>query len=173
LIHLGPIAYECDPALVTAFENGRICVTPQGWMRRREPDGRVKTKRWAEAEQVLSRAVLAVMSEEDIRHDPSLEAFFAKLSQIMVLTRAERGGTVYQNGGSWDFPAYPMNQIDPTGAGDIFAAALHIVLAQSGSLEYAVQIAARLAGLSVSRVGPASAPTPQEIQEALETPGRL
>jgi sugar/nucleoside kinase (ribokinase family) len=169
LIHLGPIAYEIDPAMVTAFENGRICVTPQGWMRRRDSDGRVQTKRWAEAEQVLSQAALAVMSEEDIRHDPGLETFFAKLSQIMVLTRAERGGTVYQDGGSWDFPAYPMAQVDPTGAGDIFATALHIVLAQSGSLEYATQIAARLAGLSVGRVGVASAPTPQEIAEALKT----
>lgn len=169
LIHLGPIAYEIDPAMVPAFENGRICVTPQGWMRRREPDGRVKTKPWDEAEYILSRAVLAVMSEEDIRHDPSLETVFAKLVQLMVLTRAERGGTVYQNGGSWDFPAYPVTQVDPTGAGDIFAAALHIMLAQSGNLDYAIQIAARLAGISVSRVGSASAPTPQEVQAALET----
>jgi sugar/nucleoside kinase (ribokinase family) len=142
-------------------------------MRRRDPDGRVQTKPWVEAEYILGRAVLAVMSEEDIRHDPSLEALFAQFSQLMVLTRAERGGTVYQSGGSWDFPAYPMAQVDPTGAGDIFAAALHIMLAQSGNLEYAIQIAARLAAISVSRVGLASAPNSQEVQEALETSGTL
>lgn len=168
LVHLGPIAYEIEPDIVSAFENSPICVTPQGWMRRREPDGRVQTVTWDTADQVLPRAALTVLSEEDIRHDPGLIHEFARLAPLVVLTRAERGGTIYHNGTSWDFPAEPADQVEPTGAGDVFATALHIAYHQTGSFDRAIRIAAFLAAQSVRRVGLASAPTAEEIAQAFD-----
>jgi sugar/nucleoside kinase (ribokinase family) len=166
LVHLGPIAYEVDPAFATAFENSPICVTPQGFMRYREPDGLVRTVPWAAAEQVLSRARLTVLSEEDIRHDPGLETVFARIAPLMVMTRAERGCTVYQHGQGRDFPADQVEQVEPTGAGDIFAVALHIALDRLGDLDRAVRVATYLAGRSVTRIGFDSAPKPDEVEEA-------
>lgn len=166
LVHLAPIAYEVDPAFVSVFEDRPICVTPQGFMRLREPDGLVRTVPWADAEQVLSRARLTVLSEEDIRHDPSLETVFAQYAPLMVMTRAERGCTVYQNGQSRDFPAEKVDQVEPTGAGDIFAAVLHVALDRLGDLDRAVRMATFLAGRSVTRVGFAGAPTPEEVEQA-------
>ena len=168
LVHLAPIAYEVDPTLMSAFGGSPICVTPQGWMRHREPDGRVRAVPWDAAAEVLPRARLTVLSEEDIRHDPGLEQVFAVLAPTMVVTRAQRGGTIYQAGQPRDFAAYPVEQIDPTGAGDIFATALHVALHRLGDLDLAITIAARLAGQSVRRVGYASAPTPAEVSEAFE-----
>jgi sugar/nucleoside kinase (ribokinase family) len=166
LVHLGPIAYEVDPAFVSVFDDRPICVTPQGFMRLREPDGLVVTVPWDDAEQVLSRARLTVLSEEDIRHDPGLEAVFARYAPLMVMTRAERGCTVYQNGHPRDYPADKVEQVEPTGAGDIFAVALHIALDRLGDLDRAVQMATFLAGRSVTRVGFAGAPTPEEVEQA-------
>jgi sugar/nucleoside kinase (ribokinase family) len=168
LIHLAPIAYEIDPALATAFGDSPVCVTPQGWMRRREPDSRVSPAPWDAADLVLPHAALTVLSEEDIRHDPGLEAVFARLAPLLVLTRAERGGTVYQNGRAQHFPSIPVKQVDPTGAGDIFATALHIALHRTGSLDRALRIATQLAGRSVTRRGIASVPTPAEVAQAFE-----
>jgi hypothetical protein len=105
LIHIAPIAYEVDPAFFTFFDQGAICVTPQGFMRHREPDGLVTTVHWADAEKTLPHARLTVFSEEDIRHDPSLEKTFARLAPVAVITRAERGGTVYQGDKVYDFKA--------------------------------------------------------------------
>lgn len=166
LIHLAPIAYEVDPAFSTAFGDHPICVTPQGWMRRREADGRVTTIPWAAAGQVLPRARLTVLSEEDIRHDPSLESVFAGMAPLMALTRAERGGTLYLSGQPADYPAYPATLVDPTGAGDVFATALHIALDRLGDLNRAIKVATYLAAGSVTRAGFDSAPKPEEVARA-------
>jgi sugar/nucleoside kinase (ribokinase family) len=169
LIHLAPVANEVDPAFVFAFGSNPICVTPQGWMRQQGPDKRVFFIPWKSADQVLPRARLVVLSEEDIQHDPGLETVFANLAPILVVTRAERGGTVYQGRQRHEFPARQIEQVEPTGAGDIFATALHITLDRLNDLDRAVQVAAWLAGQSVSRVGFAGAPTPQEVVQTLNT----
>jgi len=168
LVHLGPIAYEVDPAFASAFDQGAICVTPQGFMRFREPDGLVSTVAWDDAEQVLSRARLTVLSEEDIRHNPGLEDAFARIAPLLVLTRAARGGTVHRDAQTFDFPADLVEQVEPTGAGDVFATVLHIALDRLGDLDRAIRVATFLAGRSVTRVGFASAPTPDEVAQAWE-----
>jgi len=168
LVHLGPLAYEVDPAMMGVFGDSPICVTPQGWMRHRAPDGLLSSIPWNGAEQVLPRATLTVLSREDIDHDPGLEHVFAQLAPLMVMTRAELGGTLYQNGVARDFPAQPADLVDPTGAGDIFATTLHIALDRLGDLDRAILVATRIAAISVTRAGLASAPTPEEVEQAWE-----
>ena len=167
LVHLAPIADEVEASFVDAFPEARLCVTPQGWMRLRAPDNRVLTRDWAQAEQVLPRCALAVLSEEDIHHAPELERAYAQLAPLLVLTRAERGGTVYAAEQNFDFPAYPVARaVDPTGAGDVFTTALHIALARLGELAPALRVAAYVAARSVTRVGLAGAPTADEVARA-------
>lgn len=171
LIHLGPIAYEIDPGFASAFPGRPICVTPQGWMRRREPDDRVATVPWEAAGQVLPQARLAVLSDEDIRHDPDLEQTFSRLAPLLIMTHAARGVTVYDQGVRRDFPAYPVNEVEPTGAGDVFATVMHIALDRLGDLDRAIQVALYLAACSVTRVGFAGAPRPHEIEQAWQLAG--
>jgi len=171
LVHLAPIAYEVDPAFVSAFGDRPICVTPQGFMRQREPDGLVTATPWTSAQQVLSRAALTVLSEEDIRHAPALEGVFAGMGSLVVVTRAERGGTIYRDGVPSDYAAVPVTQVSPTGAGDVFAVALHIALHQLGDVERAIALASYLGAQSVTRAGFASAPTAEEIAEAWRRAG--
>ncbi len=166
LVHLGPICYEVTPEFVNAFGHDRICITPQGFMRKREPDGLITTIPWLEAPDVLPHARLTVLSEEDIRHDPGLETVFAELSPLLVVTRAAQGGTFYIQGAQRGYTAYPAQQVDPTGAGDVFAAALHIALDRLGDIDRALTVATYLAGQSVTRVGFASAPTADEVTHA-------
>jgi sugar/nucleoside kinase (ribokinase family) len=166
LVHIAPIAYEVDPAFFTAFEGGAICVTPQGFMRRREQDGLVTTVRWDDAASTLPHARLVVLSEEDIHHDPGLEFVFAQRAPLVVLTRAERGGTIHYHGETRDFAAIEVEQVDPTGAGDVFATVLHSALDRLGDLDRAITVAAYLAGRSITRVGFDSAPTPDETAAA-------
>jgi len=169
LVHFGPIAYEVAPEFATAFDNARICITPQGWMRLREKDGRVRTVHWRDAADVLPHSTVTIMSEEDIRHDPDLEAAFAELAPMLILTRAEHGGTVHQRAQSTDFTAYEVaTQTDPTGAGDIFATTFHIAFARFGDLHRALRAATYIAGVSVTRAGFASAPSASEVTQAWE-----
>lgn len=171
LIHIAPIAYEIDPALFTYVETGAICVTPQGFMRQRDPDGLVRPAPWDDAAEALPHTRLTVFSEEDIRHDPGLAHTFAQLAPLSILTRAERGGTVYQGARTYDFDAVATEQVDPTGAGDIFATVLHIAYDRLDDLHSAIKVAAYLAARSVTRTGFDSAPKPTEVAAAWRLAG--
>jgi len=151
LVHLGPIAYEVDPSFMTAFVKCRVCVTPQGWMRRREPDNRVTTVDWPAADEVVSRAVLTVMSREDIRHDPNLELCLPAWLPSWWSRMACTAAWFIVGVSPQSFEAIEVEQLDPTGAGDVFATALHIAWDRLGDLDRAIRVAARLAGQSVCR----------------------
>ncbi len=54
-------------------------------------------------------------------------------------------------------PAFPVTAIDPTGAGDVFVAALMVGLSQEWPLEDSLKLATAAAALSVGRLGGTSA----------------
>ena len=60
-----------------------------------------------------------------------------------------------------------VNLVHPTGAGDVFAASLLASLHLLDHMQAAIQTAAYLAAISVTRVGLDSAPTPEEVEQAL------
>ncbi|HKS69680.1 MAG TPA: PfkB family carbohydrate kinase, partial [Ktedonobacterales bacterium] len=61
------------------------------------------------------------------------------------------------------YPGYPAREMDPTGAGDVFAAALLAALAEGRSPATAMDFANRVAALSVEGEGLAGVPTRGEL----------
>ncbi|MBI5669203.1 MAG: hypothetical protein HZC41_14455 [Chloroflexi bacterium] len=167
LVHLAPLTGEVDPRIADCFKQSTVMLTLQGWLRRWDSSGRVSFKRWFDPA-VLQAIDIVVFSEEDIREAPELEGEFARAVKHLFVTRAERGGTYYQQGEAIPFTTPQVQQVHPTGAGDVFASALLASLLRlDGDLWRAAQVAARLAALSVTRVGLDSAPTPAEVEQAL------
>ncbi len=66
----------------------------------------------------------------------------------------------------------PGPPVDTTGAGDVFAAYLNTYLAEGGSLAEALAAASTAAGIKVSRRGAQSAPSREEVEEALRSEKR-
>jgi sugar/nucleoside kinase (ribokinase family) len=167
LVHLAPIIGEGDPGIAHLFKDAIVLLTLQGWLRRVDADGRVRFKRWHDPNP-LKWIDMVVFSEEDIVEDPDMEQNFAQSVSNLFVTRAERGGTYYRNGDplTYDTPQVPM--VNPTGAGDVFAASL---LASLPALNYdlfaATRVAARLGAICVTRPGLEGTPTPEEAQMAL------
>lgn len=167
LVHLAPLTDEVDPNIVYEFLDATILATPQGWMRCWDDDRRVHFKRWFEPEIIKSIDII-VFSEEDIIEAPELEAEIAAIANTLIVTRGDKGGTIYQNGEASTYEAYPVTETEVTGAGDVFAASLLASLPQVNyDIQAAVQVAARLAAISVTRTGTDSYPTPTEIQDTL------
>jgi sugar/nucleoside kinase (ribokinase family) len=168
LVHLAPLTDEVEPQIAYDFPNAMVLLTLQGWLRRWDADGRVHFKRWFDRE-VLKAIDIVVFSEEDIAEAPELEAEFAGAVPHLFVTRAERGGTYYRDGQPISYTTPLVEMVHPTGAGDVFAAGLlcaqHVL---SPDLTVAVQVAARLAATSVTRVGLESAPRADEVQQALD-----
>lgn len=150
IVHLAPIAGELDPTLATHFTNSLLGLTPQGWLRTWQEDGRVYPHYWKEARDILPLAAAVVLSEEDLA-EPDWLAQFRRWTRLLVLTQGPRGCTVFMANEERYIPAPETSELDPTGAGDIFAAAFFIRLFQTkGNPWEAAQFANRIAALSVT-----------------------
>ena len=95
IVHLGPVAQEVEPGLVRNFPEALIGVTPQGWMRAWQGDGRVYSSEWPEASFVLERADAAVISIEDVGGDESRVDEMAASCQVLAVTEAAEGARLY------------------------------------------------------------------------------
>jgi sugar/nucleoside kinase (ribokinase family) len=166
IVHIAPIANEIAPDMASAFDGSRLLVTPQGWMRRRDDEDRVRFKPWDDLE-TLRRADLVVISEEDIAAAPDLEATYAATTRRLVVTHGETGGRYYLDGERFAYAAAEVKPVDPTGAGDIFAASMIAAWHLRDDIHAAVGIAARLAALSTTRPGISGVPTPDEVRAVL------
>ncbi len=167
LVHLAPIAGEIDPQMAHCFKDATVLLTLQGWLRRWDADGRVHFKRWYDPD-VLKSINIVVFSEEDIVESPQLEQEFAGSVEHLFVTRAEKGGTYYHNGVPTDYTTPLVELVNPTGAGDVFAAALLASLpALDHDLNAAIRVAARLGATAVTRFALEGAPTRYEVEAAL------
>lgn len=165
IVHIGPVLAECDLALLDRFAPTTFFgLTPQGWMRTRGSDHLVRYRSWPNAEYFLSRSSAVVLSIEDLGGDWAIAERFARMTQLLVVTTGARGGVLYLNGAPNSFPALAVPEVDPTGAGDIFAASFFTALAKGTPPVRAARFAACLASHSVTRIGLASVPQPDEIE---------
>ncbi len=168
LVHFGPLTGEIDLAdMLPPFDASITLLTAQGLLRQWEDDGLVRFKRWYDRA-ALSALDWLVLSEEDIVLAPELEQEYAAAANNFVLTRAENGGTYYDHGTPSGYATPQVTVTQPTGAGDVFAAALlcglHVL---DGDVARSLQVAAQLGATSVTRDGWEGAPTPDEVQQAL------
>ncbi|MCG8353567.1 MAG: PfkB family carbohydrate kinase [Chloroflexales bacterium] len=165
VVHLGPILHECQLDIVNAFPNALIGVTPQGWMRRwnRRLPSAIQRIRWQPDSALLQRINLLVLSIEDVGGDESLVVNYAQDCRLVALTRGVNGLTLYREGVSQDIPAAPATEVDPTGAGDVFAAAMLVSLYETGNAVQAAHFAAKVAARSVEGFGVDAVPTREQI----------
>jgi sugar/nucleoside kinase (ribokinase family) len=172
MVHLGPVAQEVQPDLIHAFSQSLVGVTPQGWLRRWNAEGLVSVAEWDLAQEILSLADVVILSPEDVGHDHERLEQFAEWSPLLVLTLGPRGADVYHDGEVTHVPAFEAAQVDPTGAGDVFAAAYIIRLYECGDIIEAARFANCVASFVVEARGAANLPSREQVAWRLEH-GRL
>lgn len=167
IVHLAPVADEVDPSLVEHFPSSFIGVTPQGWMRRWDKGGDVSFQPWQDANRILPLVQAVVFSIEDINGDEGLIRQYASKTEVLVVTLGARGSRLFVCGKEHAVPAPQVVERDPTGAGDIFAAAFFVRLNATGNPFEAARFATQLASVSVEHLGIDSIPSHSTIQKAL------
>lgn len=151
IVHLGPIANEIDPSMISLFSNSLVGLTPQGWFRRWDESGQVTKGEWSGANDALPMAAAVILSMDDL-NDPALLDVYHKRARLLVLTEQVGGCTVYCRGESRHFPAPLVHEVNPTGAGDSFAAAYFVRLYHThGNPWDAAVFANRVAAASVTQ----------------------
>lgn len=167
IVHLAPVLGEVSPLMANYFKDSTLGITPQGWLRELEANGNVRAGDWPEAEFVLPQADAAVVSLEDVSADSNLVDRLAANSAILAVTSGYEGCELYFKGEVHSIPAPISKQIDPTGAGDIFATAFFIRLHFGDEPTVAAQVATKLASSSVERKALAATPTQDEILDLI------
>ena len=167
IVHLGPVAQEVEPNLVRYFPDSFLGVTPQGWLRQWDQDGKIYPGEWPESNFVLEKASAAVLSIEDVNGDERRIEEMVSSIRILVVTEGAEGARVYWNGDLRRFRPPIVNEIDSTGAGDIFAAAFFIRLNATNNPWESARYATQLAAKSVTRRGLQGIPTEQEVMSEL------
>lgn len=150
---LGSVAHEIDRSLLGAFPGSAVVVTAQGFLRQWEADGSIHARRWDDVRDVTAQATAIVLSEEDVGGDLSEPRRWAGHTPVIV-TLAERGALVLVDGSEQSVPAFHADRVvDPTGAGDAFAAGLAVACAEGRELTDAVRFAHAVASFAIEAVG--------------------
>lgn len=190
IVLLAPLAGEIPPPLAAAFPHALVAATPQGWLRRWDVTGRVFPGPLADAAALLPHLRALILSREDLLPAPdippdalplgvpcdapeadTLIASWARTVPLVVVTRGPAGALLHIGGNTpVSFPGYPARELDPTGAGDVFAAAFLSELHITGDPATAVDFANRVAALSVERPGADGIPTRAEVAARYDPP---
>jgi len=109
------------------------------------------------------------MSEEDISPFPNIIEEYANMVKMLILTRGEKGSTLFYDGKVIDFPAFKVKVIDPTGAGDVFATAFLIKLKETQDPAFASVFANCVASFVVEKRGTEGIPDLKQVQLRLES----
>jgi sugar/nucleoside kinase (ribokinase family) len=89
--------------------------------------------------------------------------------KTVVLKMGARGCRIYTEHTVVEAPAFAVEEIDPTGAGDSFSAAFTVAMLEGMPLEQAARFANAVGALAVGKLGPMEgAPTRAEVEAFLE-----
>ena len=161
-VMLGSIARELPPHWATMFPNSLMGIAPQGLMRSWDADGLVRHGRWENAGLFLRRADAIFLSREDVDGDEAYLGELAGQCRLLVVTDGYHGATVYANGAATAVPPRRAVEVDPTGAGDVFATSFLIRYAETGDPVAAARFANVVASMSVEAAG--MDPVPQRAR---------
>jgi len=107
----------------------------------------------------------AFLSIEDLVFDRSSLDYLCSLFPLLVLTKGKDGAEYYWKDKLKSISVNPREEVNPTGAGDIFTAAfMNYFVIEEKSIEKSARLASALAAISVTRPGIEGIPTEAEIQ---------
>jgi sugar/nucleoside kinase (ribokinase family) len=165
LVHLCPLSPKLSASILDSFNNSLLVSTPQGWMRSWDAQGIVSLGDWPNATKILPKLQIAVISIEDIEGNWSIAEDWAKLVPVLVVTLGAEGCAVFYGGQRYIIPPRPSQPVDPTGAGDVFAAAFFIRYQETQDLWQSAYFANVTASIAIERPGPEGSPLRVEVED--------
>jgi sugar/nucleoside kinase (ribokinase family) len=170
---LAPVAGEVGARCALAFGAEVVGAAAQGWLRGVDAEGYVFPQLWEDPSSALAGVHVLFLSQHDLpraeEQVPGLLAFVP----IVALTRGWQGLTLYTRQGQHPVPSLPRAEVDPTGAGDVFAAGFLVRYQESGDPLEAAAFGACAASCAVEGVGTSTLGDRTEVERRLILRDRL
>nr|AAU82720.1 ribokinase [uncultured archaeon GZfos19C7] len=153
IVFVCPVLNELEEKIIRRFKGSVIGVAPQGWMRSVGEGGRIEKKKWEKANEVLPEVDFVIVSEEDVFEEDVPK--YVELSNIFVLTRGRKGAELYWDTGKRHehIPVFEREEVDATGAGDVFGAAFLLRYYETKDVHRAAIFASCAASFVVEKEG--------------------
>jgi sugar/nucleoside kinase (ribokinase family) len=128
-----PVAGEVRGALAPAFSAATVGAIAQGWLRAFDGDGWVSPCDRGNLARDLTGVHVLFASENDLPQAEQRARAWLSHVPLVALTRGWRGLTLLARDSEQPVPSLPAEEIDPTGAGDVFAAAFLVRYHETGN----------------------------------------
>jgi sugar/nucleoside kinase (ribokinase family) len=151
LLHLAPVMGEVELAawLAAELDAGLVGIGIQGWIKEAGAGERVVQKRWDVDARALAGVGAACVGEEDLIDQGDLLDTLVRAVPVVALTHGKAGCDVIVKGKTTRVGIYPAKEVDPTGAGDVFAAGFLNGLARGLAPVEAARLGAAAASIAV------------------------
>jgi len=170
---LSPVAGELGAVGVASFEADAVGAVAQGWLREIDASGAVTPRQWEQARRDLLGVHVVFLSEQDLPDADAGARELLRYVPLVALTRGWHGLTLLTRDGAHAVSSLPRTEVDPTGAGDVFAAAFLVRYHEAGDPLEAAAFAACAASCAVEGVGASSLGDRDEVLRRLQMRERL
>ncbi|TRZ40299.1 ribokinase [Niallia circulans] len=123
------------------------------------------------SKEVIERAAYLTPNESEaaiLFKDKNIAEVFKEFPNKLLVTEGQNGVRYYDGEKERLIPAYSVEAVDTTGAGDTFNAAFAVAVAEGKSMEDSIRFANRAASLSVTKFGAQGGmPTREEVEGSL------
>lgn len=170
---LGGVAAELPGSLALAFEAEVVGANAQGWLRAFAPDGTVSPLAWERPEENLAGVHALFLSEHDLPDALGRTRALLSTVPMIALTRGWRGLLLMTREGEQVVPTLPRPEVDPTGAGDVFATTFLVRYQETGDPAEAAAFAACAASCVVEGIAATTLGDREEVSRRLARRERL
>ena len=171
VVLVGPVLHDVSTKFAGFFpEESLVGLTTQGRLRGHNR-GRIYRRLWPRAEHEFPAYDVLFFSDEDVGFSVPLAEAYAELAPLALETRGDEGARLFDSvkRKAYEFDAAPARDVDPTGAGDVFAAAFLITYAAGGDPIAAAYHANAAAACSIEREGVNGIPTWEQVEARLRS----
>ena len=165
---LCPVAAEVHGPAALSFTAEVVGATAQGWLRAFDEDGSVDAREWNDAGSELAGVHALVYSEQDLPDPDAHARAFLQFVPMVLVTRGWQGLRLFDRRDVHDVPALPRTEVDPTGAGDVFAAAFLIRYHEIGDPLEAAAFGSCAASCVVEGLGTSTLGDRAQVERRLE-----
>ena len=145
-----PLVREVELESLSWFPDAITGTILQGFLRSWDKAGHVSTSA-IEPPTLEQRIEIAVVSTRELNIEQA--EVWSRAARVVAQTRGREGVGIYVDGAWTDIPTSPVVEVDPTGAGDVWAAAYLIRFKQTADAVESASFASRAAAHSVMGVG--------------------
>ena len=162
-----PVCGEVPPGLGTLFPRSLQAVAAQGWLRRLDRQRWVRRRAWVGPPFWANCRALFVSDEDLGRRRDQLTRWTEEVP-VVVMTQHQRGTRVYADGRWRHIEVLPTREVDPTGAGDVFAVSFLVRYHETEDAAESARFASAAAACSVEAPGIEGIAARDQIEARME-----